>query len=117
MFKQKAGVKSYMNKNTARRKIAKNDFQNCFFNLIDKSVFQKNHRKHKKTSTHYIRNNRKKKKLYSFSTKLSYNKVFLRKCITNRNEKKKQIPMKNYVYLGLSMLEISKMVVYEFWYD
>ena len=34
-----------------------------------------------------------------------------------RNEKKKQLFMNKPVYLGQSILEISKMVMYEFWYD
>ena len=34
-----------------------------------------------------------------------------------QNEKKKQILMNKPVYLGLSILEISKILMYEFWYD
>ena len=38
------------------------------------------------------------------------------KAISHRNEKI-QIFMNKPVYLGLSTLEISKIVIYEFWYD
>ena len=31
--------------------------------------------------------------------------------------RKTQIVINNPVYLGLSMLELSKIVIYEFWYD
>ena len=31
--------------------------------------------------------------------------------------KKTEIPMNRPVYLGLSLLEISTIVIYEFWYD
>ena len=31
--------------------------------------------------------------------------------------KKNQIPMNKPVYLGLSILDLSKTVIYEFWYD
>ena len=59
-------------------------------------------------------NKRKEKKLFGIRTKLLYNKIFHRKYISNRNEKKKknQILMDD---LGLSILDISKTVMYEFW--
>ena len=42
--------------------------------------------------------------------------VFRRLIISNGNEKDKVI-MNKPVYLGLSILEISKTLMYEFWYD
>ena len=60
--------------------------------------------------------NRKKKELFSIKTKLSHYKVFHRIYIDSRNEKK-QLLMNKPVYLGLSVLELSKILMYEFWYD
>ena len=57
-----------------------------------------------------------KKKLFSVTTKLSCYKVFHRKYISDRNEKT-EILFNKPVYLGLSILELSKMLMYEFWYD
>ena len=57
-----------------------------------------------------------KKKLFGVTTKLSYYKVFHRKYISDRNEKT-EILFNKPVYLGLSILELSKMLMYEFWYD
>ena len=37
--------------------------------------------------------------------------------MSNRNEKKNQILMNKAVYLGLSILELSKLLMCEFWYD
>ena len=45
---------------------------------------------------------------------LSYKKNFFWKPIRNRNEKNTDIMNK---YLGLSILKLSKIVKYEFWYD
>ena len=53
--------------------------------------------------------NRKKKKLFGVRAKLSYYKVFPRKFICNRKEKNRDN--------GLSILELSKVLTYEFWYD
>ena len=41
--------------------------------------------------------------------------MVFRKLISNRNEKK--VKKNKPVYLGLSILEISKRLMYEFWYD
>ena len=43
-------------------------------------------------------------------------KLFHRTSISNRNEKK-EILMNKPVYLGLSILVLSKILLYEFWYD
>ena len=40
-----------------------------------------------------------------------------RKYISNRNEKNPQILMNKPVYLGLSILDLRKTSMYEFWYD
>ena len=46
-------------------------------------------------------------------------KIFFRKFISHRNEKqnKTQAFMNKPIYLGVSIVEISKIVVCEFWYD
>ena len=56
------------------------------------------------------------KKLISIRNKLSYYKIFHRKCISNKNEKT-QILMNKPVYLGLSILNLSKTVMCELCFD
>ena len=46
----------------------------------------------------------------------SSHKIFFRKFITNRNEKKETIINEPFD-LDLSILEFSKIVMHEFWYD
>ena len=44
--------------------------------------------------------------------------MIFRKCISNRNEKKKKVIKANKpIYLGLAILAISKIKMYEYWYD
>ena len=57
-----------------------------------------------------------KKKLFGFRTKLSCYKNFHRKFVGYRNEKTQTI-MNKPVFLGLSVLELSKILMYGFWYD
>ena len=44
-------------------------------------------------------------------------KIFHRISISNTYEKKTQIPMNKHVYLGISILELSKILMNEFLYD
>ena len=53
----------------------------------------------------------KKRKLVGIQTKLSYKKDF------SKNLKSIMSIMDKFVYLGLSKLELNKIVMYEFWYD
>ena len=47
---------------------------------------------------------------------MSYYTVFHRKLSCNRDEKR-EILMNKPVHLGLSVLELSETLTYEFWYD
>ena len=43
--------------------------------------------------------------------------IFFRKFISHRNEKRKKIFRNELVYIGRLILELSKIVMFEFWYD
>ena len=54
--------------------------------------------------------------LFGARTKISCYKVFQRKFISNKNEKTETL-MNKPVYLGLLILDLNKILMYEFWYD
>ena len=58
----------------------------------------------------------KRTKLVSEPNQTSYIKTIFRKFVSDRNEKDK-VKMNKPVYLGMSVLDISKTLMYEFWYD
>ena len=58
----------------------------------------------------------KTKKLFSIRTKFSYCKV-LRRNLLAIEMKKSQVLINKSVFLGLSILDVSNTVMYEFWYD
>ena len=102
--------------NTELRKAAKNDFEKDLFTLMNNSVFGKtmeNIRKHrdiKLETTDKIRS-----KLVS---EPNYHTVNLISEDSSTIEMKKtKVKMNKPIYLGLSISGISKILMYEFWYD
>ena len=97
--------------NTELRKQAKNDFEKDFFKLMNNAVFGKtmeNVRKYrdvKLVTTDKIRNQL-----------VPEPKIISLKLLAIEMKKTK-VKMNKLVYLGLSILEISKTLMYEFWYD
>ena len=102
-------VNPYIDMKTDLRKVAKNI-------LMNNAAFEKGHRKCEKTQRYQICNNWKKKQLINIRTKLSYNKIFSENLLAVEMRKTQTIIIKP-VYLGLSILELSKIVMHEFWCD
>ena len=115
-FNQEAWLKPYIDMNTKLRKEAKSEFEKDFFKLMNNSLFRntmKNVRKHRdiKLAT----TEEKRIKLVSepnyhtikhFSKKLLAIEMKISKVKMNKPE-----------YLGMSVLDISKILIYKFWYD
>ena len=91
--------------NTKLRQTAKNKFEKDFLKLMNNAVFEKNYGKCEKTQVYYTCHNRRKKKLFGVTTKLTYDKIFHRKYISKEMEKT-QIIMDKSVYLRLSILHL-----------
>ena len=102
--------------NTELRKLAKNDFEKDLFKLMNNSVFGKtmeNIRKHRDIKL--VTTDRKRSKLVS---KPNYHTInLISEDLSIIEMKKTKVKMNKPIYLGLSILEISKILMYEFWYD
>ena len=102
--------------NTVLRKETKNDFEKDFFNLMNNSVFGKtmeNVRKHrdiKLITTDKRRNQLVSEPNYWETKDFSESLVAI-------EIKKTKVKMNKPVYLDLSILEISKTLMHEFWYE
>ena len=115
-FNQIAWLKPYIDINTGLRKEAKNEFEKDSFKLMNNSVFGKtieNVRKHRDINletTDEKRNNL-----------VSVPNYHTTKCFTENvlaiEMKKTKEKMNKSVYLGMSILDITKTLMYEFWYD
>ena len=102
--------------NTELRKAVKNDFETDFFKLMNNSVFEKtmkNVQKHvdiKLVTTERRRN-------YLLSEPNYHSTKFFSENLLAIEMRKTQILINKFVYLGLSILDLSKTVVHKFWYD
>ena len=115
-FNQKAWLKPNINMNTELRKLARNDFQKDLFKLMNHSVFGntiENIRKHRDIKL--VTTDKKRSKLVS---EPSYHTInLIAEDLSIIEIKKTKAKMNKPIYLGLSILEISKILMYEFWYD
>ena len=103
--------------NPKLRKEPKNDFKKDFFKLMNNAVFGKpmeNVRKHRdiKLVTTDKRRNQLASEPNYYTTK-----YFLENLISIEREKKPKVKMSKPIYLGMAILDISKTLIYEFWYD
>ena len=115
-FNQEAWLKPYIDMNTELRKIAKNDFEKDFFKLMNNAVFGKtmeNVRKHR--DIELVTTDKKRSKLVSEPNYHTVNYISENLSVIKMSRTK--VKMNKPIYLGLSILEISKLLMYEFWYD
>ena len=115
-FNQESWLKPYIDVNTELRKIAKHDFEKDFFKLMNNAVFGKTMesvRKHRDTKL--VITGKKRCKLVSEPNYHTMNYISQDLSIIER--KRTKVKMNKPIYLGLSILEISKLLMYEFWYD
>ena len=102
--------------NTELRKLAKNDFEKDLFKLMHNSVFGKtmeNIRKHRDIKLETT--DKKRSRLVSEPNGHTIN--LISEDLSIIEMKKTKGKMNKPIYLGLSIMEISKTLMYEFWYD
>ena len=115
-FNQKEWLKPYIDMNTELRKVANNDFEKHLFKLMNNSVFRKtmeNIRKHRDLKL--VTTDKKRSKLVSQPNYHTIN--LISEDLSIIEMKKTKVKMNKPIYLGLSILEISKTLMYKFWYD
>ena len=115
-FNQEEWLKPYIDMNAELRKIAKNYFEKDFFKLMNNEVFGKtmeNVRKHRNIK--FATTDKKRSKLVSEPNYRTINCISENLSIIEMRRTK--VKMYKPIHLGLSISEISKILMYEFWYD
>ena len=115
-FKQSAWTKEYIDFNTKLRTAATNDFEKDFYKLMNNSVFGKT-----------IENIRKRRNIKLVTNREAYLKLVMKpnfksgvlfgENLMGCEMGKIKVVMNKPVYLGQAILDLSKIVVYEFHYD
>ena len=114
-FNQKAWLKPCIDMNTELRKSAKDNFKKYLFTLMNNAVFGKtieNIRKHRNIKL--VATDKKRNKLVSEPNYHTMNSISEDLSIIEM--KRRKVKMNKPIYLGLSILDISKILMYEFWY-
>ena len=102
--------------NTELRKLAKDDFEKDLFKLMNNAVFRKameNIRKHRDIKL--VARDKKRDKSVSEPNYHTINYISEELSIIEMNKTK--VKMNKPIYLGLSILDIGKILMFEFWYD
>ena len=115
-FNEKEWLKPYIGMNTELRKEAKNDFEKDLFRLMNNSVLGKTMENIRKIrDIKLVTTDKKRSKLVSEPNYHTIN--LISEDLSIIEMKKTKVKMNKPIYLGLSILEISKTLMYEFWYD
>ena len=117
-FEQSPWMQPYIQKNTQLRTQAKNDFEKDFFKLMNNAVFGKTMENvRKRVNVKLLRSDEEQKIL-----KLVAKPTFARQVIFNpdlvgiQNHKEKVLLNKP-IYVGMSVLDLSKHLMYDFYYN
>ena len=114
-FIEAAFLKPYIDKNTSLRALAKNNFEKDFFKLMNNSVFGKTMENiRNRVNVKLVNSEEQLKKLIA---KPNYNsrKIFSENLVSV-HMKNTSLTMNKPVYLGMSILDLSKTVMYDFHY-
>ena len=108
-------LKPYIDKNTSLRALAKNNFEKDFFKLMNNSVFGKTMENiRNRVNVKLVDAGEQFKKL---AAKPNYNsrKIF-NENLVSVHMKKTSLTMNKPVYLGMSILDLSKIIMFDFHY-
>ena len=115
-FRREAWLKPYIHLNTELRKNAKTEFEEDFFKLKINSIFGKT-----------VQNDRKHRDIKLVTTEAKRNELasepnyhctkWISKHLLVMEMKKTEVKINKPIYLGQAVLDLSKALMFEFWYD
>ena len=115
-FEQEAWLKPYIMMNTELRMQAKNDFGKDFFKLMNNAVFGKTMENVRNHGDIKIVTTDKHQSILASEPNYHSTK-YISKDLLIMEMKKAEVKMNKPIYLGQAILDISKTLMSEFWYD
>ena len=115
-FNQSPWLKQYISCNTQKRTNAKNTFEKDFFKLMNNSVFGKTMENiRKRVDVRLVTDD---KKLLKMAAKPTYvSSKIINKNLVAVHKIKESLTLKTPVYVGMSILDLSKTLMYNFHYN
>ena len=118
-FNQEPWMAPYIMMNTELRKQANSDFEKDFFKLMNNSVFGKTMENlRKRINVHLVKGVNEKDKLKKLVAKPSFNafKMFNENLVAVHMYKD-TLKLNRPIYVGMSILDLSKHLMYDFYYN
>ena len=115
-FEESNWLKPYIDANTVLRAKANNEFEKDFFKLMNNSVFGKTMENVRSRKDIKLVSNRDKARKYAAKPNFHHLKIFSENLVA-MHMKRTTLTFNKPVYLGLSILDLSKAIMYEFHYD
>ena len=115
-FHQSPWLKPYIALNTEKRKHAKNEFEKSFYKLLNNAVYGKflqNNRKH--IEVELVHTEKRLKKVVS-KTNFHAFKIF-NKDLTGVHLRKTKVYLNKPMYVGFAIVDMSKILMYDFHYN
>ena len=115
-FDQEPWLKTYIDFNTEKRKDARNDFEKDFFKLMNNSVFGKTMENlRKRTDIKLVQSEKRAEKLIAKPSFHAF-KIFNENLVAVHMLKQK-LYLNRPIYVGFSILDVSKILMYDFHYN
>ena len=115
-FKQSHWLKKYIDFNTDKRKNAANSFEKYFFKLMNDSSFDKTMKNLRKRTNVRLVNNAGDSKKYVSKPNFVSQETFSKNVVAF-HEIKSGLALDKPIYVGFSILDLSKFLMYEFHYE
>ena len=116
-FVESEWMKPYIDKNTNLRAMAKNNFEKDFFKLMNNSVFGKTMENiRNRVDVKLVNTKEKLRKLVAKPNLRSHPKIFSENLVSV-HMRKTSLLMNKPVYLGMCILDLSKIIMYDFHYN
>ena len=117
-FNQSAWMEPYIMKNTELRKDAKNDFEKDFYKLMNNAVFGKTMENVRNRVDIKLMRTADEKRIKTYIAKPTYvrSAIFNEDLIGIENHKT-EVKLNKPIYVGMSILDLSKHLMYDFYYN
>jgi len=118
-FDQSRWMKPYIEMNTAFRAKAKNDFEKDFFKLMNNAVFGKtmeNLRKRQRVDLVQPQTNSKKYEKLTSDPSFKSRRIITENLVAI-HRRKTEVKLNRPTYVGMCVLDLSKLCMYQFYYD